>query len=359
MSPPRRSAGEAAGTVARDLPELITTMAHATMSYPFKIWGFGESIAMEALICAGGESGRLAVNLVTEWARHHDPLVGNPLAHVAPGVPLLLLVERGVTDHEPLFRSAHELATVLSSNVVGQHGAQIHRPDLEGWEHEVWVDCMHLDGPFLSLLARMSGDDTHAHLAADVLLSHARVLQDERSGLFSHGFDDAAGKPNHVHWGRGQGWALLGLLDTAANLPDAHSTQEEIRQRLIALVQGLAATEAAPGAWHTVVDAPETYLESSVSAFVALGVRRGIASSILPPMWFELAKRAWDSTLSSLSDDGFLLDVSDATPVGPNAAHYGSRDRGSYPWGQGPALLAAVERLRIPDSSLEPHHDPC
>jgi hypothetical protein len=47
--------------------------------------------------------------------------------------------------------------------------------------------------------------------------------------------------------------------------------------------------------------------------------------------------------LEQLSPDGELLGVSDATPVGADAAHYNARPLGTQAWGQGPALLAAVE----------------
>jgi unsaturated rhamnogalacturonyl hydrolase len=338
------------------LPALVARMAAATIRYPFKRWGFGESIAIEALLAAGGAPGRWAADLVGEWAADHPPLAEDPLAHVAPGVPLLLVAERADADRASLLACAHELATVLATGVVGRHGARIHRPDLCGWEHEVWVDCMHLDGPFLARLFAVTGEDRFADLAADLLLSHARVLQDERSGLFSHGFDDATGERNNVHWGRGQGWALLGLVDTLKNLPAEHPARAEATDRLEVLVEALAATETDPGAWHTVVDAPDTFVESSVGAFVALGVGRGIRYGLLAASWSALADRAWTATRGRISPDGFLEGVSDATPVGADAAHYGARARGSFPWGQGPALLAAVERLRSPSGGPEVRH---
>lgn len=356
MSVPLQSAADASGVVPRGLPDLVTVMANATARYPFKRWGFGESIAIEALIEAGGEPGQMAADLVRDWARDHEPLANDPLAHVAPGVPLLMLAGRDSVQRESLLGCARELAAVFAGSAIGRHGAQIHRPDLDGWEHEVWVDCMHLDGPFLSLLARLTGDDSYADLAGEILLGHARVLQDERSGLFSHGFDDAAGWPNGVHWGRGQGWALLGLIDTAANLPGGHPARDEIAQRLDRLMRGLAATEAETGTWHTVVDAPDTYLESSVGAFVALGAGRGMRVGLLPRTWSALADRSWQATVRRISVDGVLDGVSDATPVGPDAAHYGARGRGGFPWGQGPALLAAVERLHGVDAPREVRH---
>ncbi len=321
---------------------MIDRIARATAAYPYKVWGFGESIAMEGLLAAGGEHHAVAARLVDGWACERGPLAADPLAHVAPGVPLL---ERFRETGEPrLLARARELGDVLTSTGIGSHGARIHRPDLSGWEHEVWVDCMHLDGPFLARLAVVTGDDRWRVLAAEVLLSHARVLQDDRGGLFSHGFDDAGGQPNGVFWGRGQGWAMLGLVDTIPLLPPGPG-RAEAEQRVRALVDGLAATavETATGfAWHTVVDHPETYVEPSIAAFVALGVGRGLRAGLLDGRHAALADRAWAEVVAGLDADGRLIGVSDATPVGADADRYRARGRGVFPWGQGPALLAAI-----------------
>jgi unsaturated rhamnogalacturonyl hydrolase len=321
---------------------LIDRVAEATTRYPFKVWGFGESIAMEGLLAAGGRHYRFAAALLERWAGKAPPLRTEPLAHVAPGVPLLTLY--AATNDPALLARATELADLMRDFAVGAAGARIHRPDLTGWEHEVWVDCMHLDGPFLTRYGAVTGRDDAIDLGADLLLSHARVLQDEATGLFSHGFDDATEQRNRQHWGRGQGWALLGLVDTLRELPAAHPARAEAHQRLNDLVDGLAATEADSGQWSTVVDHPETYQEPSVSAFVALGVHRAVAAGLVDTAHQELADRARQAVIGQVSPDGTLPGVSDATPVGATAEHYGSRPRGIFPWGQGPLLLAAIER---------------
>ena len=317
-------------------------VAQATARYPFKVWGFGESIAMEGLLAAGGEHRAFATRLIQRWARDTGPLGEDPLAHVAPGLPLLEVYV--ATGEEQLLRRARELADLLAATTQGANEVRIHRPDLAGWEHEVWVDCMHLDGPFLAWFGGITHEPAWQDLAADLLLGHARVLQDERTGLFSHGFDDSSGQPNGVFWGRGQGWALLGLTDTLRNLPADHQSVEEIGQRLRSQVAGLACTEAAAGTWHTVVDQARTYLESSVSAFVALGLRRAMRATQISADYEQLADRARAATLTAISVDGELTGVSDATPVGADAAHYGSRGLGVFPWGQGAALLDLAEQ---------------
>jgi unsaturated rhamnogalacturonyl hydrolase len=335
--------GDASRPTGKHSPyALIDRVAAVTRRLRFKRWGFGESIAMHALLAAGGEARACAAGLIRAWARTAPGLAGDPLAHVAPGVPLLELYR--LTADEHLVTRAGALAAVLEHAPVGRYGARIHRPDLPGWDREIWVDCMHLDGPFLALLAQLDHDHHWADLGAELLLTHGRVLQDERSGLFAHGFDDATGKSNQVFWGRGQGWALLGLVDTLAALPNGHAAAGEITQRLLALADGLSHTEAeaAPGCWHTVVDAAETYLEPSVGAFVALGVGLAVDRQLLPGSMRELAQRALAATVAGIDASGHLTGVSDATPVGANTEHYGVRKRGVHAWGQGPALLALV-----------------
>jgi unsaturated rhamnogalacturonyl hydrolase len=120
-----------------------------------------------------------------------------------------------------------------------------------------------------------------------------------------------------------------------------------MQQRLAGLVDGLAATEVEFGQWSTVVDHPETYLEPSASAFVALGVGRAIRSGFLDATGDELAARAWRAASDRVAPNGTLPAVSDATPVGATVEHYGSRPRGVFPWGQGPLLLAAIERPTV------------
>ena len=325
--------------------DLIERVAASTMRLPFKRWGFGESIAIGALLAAGGAATTFAGAQLRAWVESAPPLTAEPLAHVAPGVPLLELVQ--LTGEERLLTRARELAAVLDHAPIGQFGARIHRPDLDGWQHEVWVDCMHLDGPFLSRLAQYEADARWADLGAELLLSHARVLQDDRSGLFAHGFNDASGRSNGVYWGRGQGWALLGLVDTLDALPKSHAAAGELAQRLLALATGLVRTEAESGQWHTVVDAPDTYLEPSVSAFAALGVAQGVAQQRLPAAMLALAERALAATIAGIDAEGRLVDVSDATPVGADKQHYAQRGRGVFAWGQGPALLALVRSAEL------------
>jgi rhamnogalacturonyl hydrolase YesR len=183
---------------------------------------------------------------------------------------------------------------------------------------------MHTDGP--GLLAADRRDD-----AVAVLAEASEVLQDE-SGLYSHSYDVAAGRANGVHWGRGQGWALHGLVLGPATA--------DLDRRLGNLLEGLAQTEA-QGRWRTIVGDAAAPFESSVSAIVASGILLGNGAGRIDDAWLPLARRALDAAIDDLDSEGGLP-VSEATPAGPPAG-YLTRGTGVYPWGQGPLLLALLE----------------
>lgn len=187
---------------------------------------------------------------------------------------------------------------------------------------------MHTDGPGLAALGRL--DEAVAYAT-----EYASVLQRD-DGLFHHGYDAQIERGNGVAWGRGQAWALVGLVDTLRMVPE-----DGLAARLERLVAALATHEDA-GRWHTVVDDPDAPVENSVAAYIAYGVDRAVRFGLVDETFAPMAERAFAATLSSL--DGGGLTVSEATPVG-DVANYVTRGTGVFPWGQAPVLHALLDRI--------------
>lgn len=317
--------------------------AHAT-AYPYKVWGFGEDIALRALLeLADALPEPSLVDFVADVARRgrrDAPLA--PADHVAPGVVLLELHERlGETaflDH------ALALGRLLTSFPVAD-GVAVHRRDLEGWRDTVWVDCMALDAPFLARLACATGEAAWTDHAASALLGYARVLQDPDTGLFVHGYDVGTHCASAIRWGRGNGWALHGLVDALEALPLDHADVPEARDRLARLLAALRDRQHASGRWTTVLDDPTSPLEASTAAFFASGALKARRLVLLPaPLAASLdamIDRAVATVAEDAGADGGLV-VSNATPVGTRAT-YVDRPSGVFPWGQGPLLLTFLE----------------
>ena len=317
---------------------LVRAAVERTMQWTFRTWGFGESVALRGLLAASRATGdREPLGFVRALLRSYVGRgVGrSPEEHVAPGTELLLL--HALDRDDAWLGAARALANLYSAAPMGRHGVRYRRPDLPGWRRQIWVDSMDGAPPFLTRLARVTGDESYATEAVRELVGYTRLLQDDRTGLLVHGFEEACGT-NGQCWARGNGWAAMGLVETLTLLPHGTSFGTELRQRLDSLLDGLAARQDASGLWPTVLDRPETPLESSLAAMTVCAIDRGRSAGLLDERYGPVRDRARAAVLDLVSAEGELALVTDATPVG-ELRMYVTRPFGIFPWGQGPLLM--------------------
>jgi unsaturated rhamnogalacturonyl hydrolase len=325
--------------------EQLSAVAAVAMLWNYRVWGFGEAIALRGLLAAGDTLGDPAPlgfvhGILRTWlgrgvARSNED-------HVGAGRELLDLYRR--TGDDQFLDAARRLAALNASFPTGPNGLRYHRGDTPGWRWQIWVDCMDVDGPFLASLAHATGEERYFDQAVGELLGYARTLQAD-NGLLFHGFERECGTNGEL-WARGNGWALMGLVDTLILLPRSHAAWTELHQRTVALADALAVAQHSSGLWHTVLNDSETYLESTLATMAAYALREGIAHGVLEasrhgPM--ELKART--AMHEQIAPDGRLQLVSDATPVGARAV-YATRPFGTFPWGQGPLLLALCQEVK-------------
>lgn len=309
------------------------------MRWPFRVWAFGEAVALGGLLAASRTTGaEEPLGFVRALLRTY---VGRGVGrsaeeHVAPGAELLAL--HALDGDATWLDAARALARLHLATPPGPDGVRYLRPDLPGWRRQIWVDSMDGGPPFLARLAHVTGDDTYAHEATTTLLAYARLLQDERSGLFVHGFEETCGRNGQL-WARGNGWAAMGLVETLAWVPREAPMAGELRQRLAALLDGLAVLQQSSGLWPTVLDRPESPLETTLAVMTTTAIDRARQAGVLQGNPYEsMRERAQAAVLEQVSASGALGLVSDATPIG-ELRMYVTRPFGVFPWGQGPLLL--------------------
>jgi rhamnogalacturonyl hydrolase YesR len=94
-----------------------------------------------------------------------------------------------------------------------------------------------------------------------------------------------------------------------------------------------------------VINDPATYLESTLATMAAYAVREGIARGVLDgSRHAAMEHKARTAMHTQIARDGSLQLVSDATPVGARPV-YATRPFGTFPWGQGPLLLALCQEV--------------
>jgi len=197
-----------------------------------------------------------------------------------------------------------------------------------------WTDDMFMAS---SVLSRVN-NGAHGAAVGKLLTSYAAKLQ-RPDGIYIHAVDGP-----HA-WGRGNGFALLGVTDALTYLPAAWPDRPRVLEIYRKHVTALAKLQSEDGSWRQVVDEPTSYHELTVTAMTTAAMARGIRLGWIDRATYEpVVNRGWGAVQARVNADGTVRDVCSGTGVGPTKEYYlnrpavnGADDRGAM------ALLAAID----------------
>lgn len=350
-------------------PELLRRVAQQLERHEFKGWFYGDSVGFEGLVAAGDMLGiqtwqDFSHGFFRAWATRMEPFQLDD--NTAPGHVMVEIIRR--TDDAVLKTAVLKLAEHLYGRrrVRGvaitfedtlralrqPYGGVALSPEDQDFMKSpgagIWLDCMHFDPPFYAHLSEMAGPEWSKR-AVDEILAYCALLFDANLGLYDHYWLERTGR-SYIHgWGRGQGWALLGLLDVVAHADKATPRYAEVVQKARDLSLAMVRYQLADGNWWAMVHEPESGPESSTAAFMACAFYRGIRLGVLDASIFrEPADRAFAAMSNNLDDNGDLRGVSAAVYAALVQQHYWHVPRGFIvPWGQGPVLTAVQARRQL------------
>jgi len=248
---------------------------------------------------------------------------------------------------------------------------------IEGWFYpkSVWVDSIMMYGVFTNWLANVSrgetsgsqddaysairceaaGDDEALRdFAARQPANFARLLQDEKTGLFYHSYW-ARAKTHYprepIFWGRGNGWVMAAVPLLLEYLPEAE------RPRVEAFFTRLAAAllpyQRGDGYFETVFNCPgETYKESSATMLIAAGWFYGYRTGLLGREYYDAAVKAFHAVTEDLQTKNGLLSmpyISGGTMPMPGIPYFNYKHTplgNDRHFGLAAAFFAALEYLR-------------
>jgi rhamnogalacturonyl hydrolase YesR len=180
----------------------------------------------------------------------------------------------------------------------------------------------------------------------DMAQRHLEFMQEldlRRDGLYRHQpATDAA-------WGRGNGFAALGLTLALAELPEDHPGHAHTLASYRELMAALVPLQTRDGLWRNVVDHAGAYPEFSATAMIGYALARGLRAG-----WIEGAdyahavERAFVAVNSRTSATGELIDVCESTAQMTSLEQYLERAAilGEDPRGGAMAMLFATELMR-------------
>jgi unsaturated rhamnogalacturonyl hydrolase len=201
-----------------------------------------------------------------------------------------------------------------------------------------WTDDMFMASALLSRAAARSNDGRYAQAVGRLLTSYADKLQ-RSDGLFIHAIEGP-----HA-WGRGNGFAALGLVEGLTYLPASWPDRGRVLEIYRRHMRALAARQSDEGSWHQVVDEPASYRELTVTAMTVAAMARGVRLGWLDRAFVANIDRGWTAVAARVGDDGSVRDVCAGTGAGPTKDYYVNRPIVNGPDDRGGAmvLLAALE----------------
>lgn len=196
-----------------------------------------------------------------------------------------------------------------------------------------WTDDMFMMGSVLS----RAGNTAWSRLSP-MLTTWANKLQ-RPDGLFNHANDGP-----HA-WGRGNGFALLGVTEALTHLPASGSTPA-LLNIYRTHVAALAKHQSDDGSWRQVIDEPTSYRELTATAMIVAGMSRGVARGWIDRATYQpIIDRGWNAVAARVMADGTVRDVCSGTGAGPTKEYYLNRPvvNGADDRGGAMALLATIE----------------
>jgi unsaturated rhamnogalacturonyl hydrolase len=221
---------------------------------------------------------------------------------------------------------------------------------------DVWVDSLFHVTITLCRYSRIRADPRYRDEAAQQLSRFLTNLQDPASGLVTHAYND---RPRDrqvppfeqaAFWARGNGWALVSLVEVLAELPPDHPLRAELVERVRRLAAALRKlAEPSDGLFHTLLLDRDSYRETAGSALIVYGLARGVRAGLLGEADSLLARRGMRGLIGVLESHPSGVEVTDTSlGTNPNARRYKTiRRKNQVSYGVGAWLLAASELLEL------------
>ena len=285
------------------------------------------------------------LDYLTDWVRRNKHKAVK-FQHVNKMVPFAMFpaMYRRTGDRYYLDTAVEYGNWILKNSIRTQTGAFQHGGDLT---EQIWADTIFMVVLFLARLGKLTGNQIFAQEAAQQLLLHFQYLQDPQTGVLFHGYSCL--EKNHksgARWTRGNAWITIGTPLILSEVSGIVSIPPEITQRYQSLVAGLQKYQASNGLWHTVMDRPDFYHETSGSAGIVGGILKSIHQGILAASYMPTVEKALDGVLQKIDSDGAVTGVSGGTPIMNTIEGYNKLSRYPTLYGQGLTLILLIEYLQ-------------
>jgi unsaturated rhamnogalacturonyl hydrolase len=211
----------------------------------------------------------------------------------------------------------------------------------------LWADDLYMSVPFLARMGKLTGDNKYFDDAIKQVENFNHYLYDSAAGLFFHCWYGDVKMNGVAHWGRCNGWIAMAQTELLNNLPAGHPKKQELINLLLRQIVGFSRYQDISGLWHQVLDKPDSYLESSVTAMFTYAVAKAVNEGWINKTYLTIAEDGWKGLSTKITSAGDAQDVCIGTNIGDNIAFYYNRPKElNDTHALGAVLMAGVEMMR-------------
>ena len=132
-------------------------------------------------------------------------------------------------------------------------------------------------------------------------------------------------KASPFYWGRGNGFAALGLAEALTYLPEDIGSRSALVTRHRAHLTALVQHQDPSGAWHQLIDRPDSYQELTATAMIGYSLARGIHRGWLGDEFLSPLRSAWTAVDERIDNYGMVRDACVGTGPMPTLDDYLTR----------------------------------
>lgn len=213
---------------------------------------------------------------------------------------------------------------------------------------ELWDDTVYMVGEFLLQMYKLTGNEEYLLEAISQLEKHAEKLEDPKTGLWYHGWDndtipsqdpcctpDWAENPerrSQEFWGRGNGWITMMLADLLEYTPTDNPHYGYLKSSFSKKMETLSKLQdAETGHWYQLPIYPKekgNFIESTSTAMFAYSMAKGIELGILSKDTYmpiiEKAYKGLEKYSLKPAGEGYMKmdNICDGTCIGDKEYYY-------------------------------------
>lgn len=291
-------------------------------------------------------------------AKYYDVLIGwykdrikegLPPKNVNTMAPMLTLACLYEETQNPAYKAlCDEWAQwVIEEMPRTQWGGLQHIVSGEENREQLWDDTLFMTVLFLAKWGMVTGNQSYVDMALYQFLIHTQFLLDKTTGLWFHGWS-FENKDNFAKalWARGNCWITAAIPEFLEITGLRGGAAQYLITVLNAQVQALAKCQDSGGMWHTLLDDPTSYLETSATAGFGYGILKAVRMKLIPETYRDTGEKALHAVIKEIDERGVVQQVSYGTGMGRDLDHYRNIPICPMAYGSALALLLLSEGMK-------------